>query len=240
MRQQFEQIEDSSLALQEGEMTQVTDGIRELAEKIGGEDREFLANACMYLKQNFHVQDKKPYKPDKMRRTADQILIAPATDAALLTNVPEGKRPIGTCTEWGKALRALCLAKEIPTLWVVAVTDDWVHARDEASDPNSYDDHVFLDVQLQDGWMTLNTTAHPGSKDGWLWKRENPPRYEIAQGPGHDPRVYHPVAWGLDHTKLWAADGQELSFHSKKEWHVWVNHAYPQRMQLLERLPEDY
>lgn len=240
MSLQFEQLEDIDFSLQEGEVTRVTDGIRELAEKIGGEDREFLANACMYLHQNFHVQGKKPYKPDKMSRTADQILIAPVLDAVLLTNVPEGKRPIGTCTEWGKALRALFLAKRIPTLWVECVTDDWVNARGWTKDPDGYDDHVFLDVQLRDGWMTLNTTAYPGSQDGWLWKSEIPPRYEIAQGPGKDPRVYHPVAWGLDHTKLWSMDGQELSFHSKKEWHVWVNHAYPQRMQLLERPPEDY
>jgi hypothetical protein len=240
MRQQFENIEDSDLALQEGEMTQVTKGIRDLAEEIGGEDREFLARACMYIREHFHVQQEKPGKPDKMSRTADQILVAPVTDEVLLTGVPQGKRPIGTCTEWGKALRALCLAKDIPAVWVECVTDDWVNARDWTSDPNSYDDHVFLDVQLREGWMTLNVTAYPESRDGWLWQHEVPPRYEISQGSGLDSRIYHPVAWGLDHTKLWSMDGEELSFHSKKEWHVWVNHAHPQRMKLLESLPEDY
>lgn len=223
--------------LHEGEMTKVTAGVRALAEQIGGEDEVFLANAVNYLRHYFRLPKNKP---DRMLRTADEILVAPVTEAQLLEGLPDKIRPIGTCTEWGKALRALCLARGIPAIWVEAVSDDWINVVGWTNDPTAYDDHVFLDVMLREGWMTLHTTGHPESRDSWIWKREDQPKYVIRGGADGQPKVYHPVAWGLDHTKLWSDDRRELSFHTKREWHIWVNHKFPRRIKKLQRLPDDY
>ena len=105
--------------LQEGDLTQVTPEIKEIADSIPGDGVEYVVNVCRYIRQHHFTPNNPPYR---MKRTAHEILTGQNTTEEEVKGVPEGKLPIGTCTEHGVAIRALCIAKGIPAVFVDTVS----------------------------------------------------------------------------------------------------------------------
>lgn len=239
----FELKDPLEMGLQEGEMTKVTPEIRELTAKIGGEGLLFLENTALYLAEHYGTPKNLP---DRMKGTAHDILFPSKIPLEQKEGLEEGKLPIGTCTEHGKALRTLCLAKGIPCIYVEAINERWIRVEDkEMEDPDAYDDHVFLEVYVNGKWFILNSTGRPSY--GWNWMREKdlpegktiPPPYSLVKQGGRTDR-YRIFARGVDHTQIWAEDGTEYSFHTKQEAHKAVNHAFPERIAKLASSPKDY
>lgn len=218
--------------LQEGPRTQVTPEIKAIADSIEGEGIEYIVNVCYYLHKHYDVP-KEP--PDRMKRTAEEILTGQNVTEEETKGLPEGKLPIGTCTEHGTAIRALCIAKGIPTVFVDTVSEDWIAVTDDWKKPDDYGGHIYLDVYIDGKWYIVHTTGNPkGPREQLIWEKGDDPVY---QHNGVHSRV---VARGLDYLSLRTEDGRELSITSKKEWHIFVNHEFPERIQKLERLPNHY
>ncbi|MBN1617793.1 hypothetical protein JW887_00425 [Candidatus Dojkabacteria bacterium] len=218
------------IGLQSGPMTEVTSAIRAVSLGIGGEGLQFIENACKYIHLNFATPKEKP---DKMKRTADEILSG-APDPSI-----GNKKPIAHCTEWGKLLRTIFLAKGYPTIWVNSIPEDWIRAEGEWSNPDNYSNHVFLDIYVNGGWVTLNTTGAPDLEKGLIRRgATDNEKYYLDTNAGRT--YYRPYMRGLDHMHAWTPDERLISSSDKKQWHIFINHEFPERIERLERNPVDY
>ncbi|MEA3357551.1 MAG: transglutaminase domain-containing protein [Patescibacteria group bacterium] len=229
----IEQINKEIYALEEGEMTKVTPEIQVLSEQIPGEGLEYLANVCLFIGEHYQIPKEKP---NRMGRTAHDILFPKEIPEECRAGLQPGKLPIGTCTEHGKVFRALCIAKGIPAIYIDTVAEDWINVSDDdMKDPDTYSGHVFVDVLVDNVWLTINPMAdlkkYPKE---WARGREEPQEYTIGG------RVYRVFATGLDHKSLQTPDGRQLSFSSTVEWHKFVNHEFQERIEKLDQLPQHY
>ena len=207
--------------LTEGEMTDVTKEIHGLiaSGEIKGEGREFVENACYWLRENFEVPTESSQRPNRLERTAQQILF-PNSDEF---QTSDGRNVLGTCTEWGKAMRALLVAKGIPAIWVETMDKKWIAGELPKGD---YSGHVFLDVYLDSEWYILNPTAHPQDNDSLLSPESK--GYRIRKGKSLI-QDFEPIAKGLDSRAMWRTDtGGFISLRNKEEWYEFIHKRFPE------------
>lgn len=190
-----------------GEMTKVTQEIRDLADSIQGEGIEYLKNVCLYIRANGYVPDRSD-RPNRLKRTAHEILF-PDDD---VERDEEGKILIGTCTEWGKVVRALSIAKGIPTVWIETLEEDWIEGK---YPEDTYSGHIFLEV-YDDKWHILDVTAHPYDTDMFI--REKTPNPDYLHKVASKVKRYRVIATGLDSRSLQSPAGHRLSFCTRQEW----------------------
>lgn len=198
---------------QPGEMTGITEDIQGLADCIEGEGVDYLRNVRQHLRGNYYILEG-PKKPDRLKRTAQEILF-PAGD---VERDSEGRLPIGTCTEHGKAIRALAIVKGIPCVWIETLEKEWIKGQ---YPDGHYSGHIFLEVYTDGKWWILNTTAHPKDPEVFIMERTEPPTYLSRLGDGI--AKYEVIATGLDSRSLQAPDGTPLSFRTRKEWRDYVD-----------------
>lgn len=203
-----------------GEMTKVTQDIRDLIDSISGEGIEYLKNVCLYLRTYYYVPDFS-HRPDRFKRTAHEIL-CPVDD---VKQDEQGKIPIGTCTEWGKVVRTLSIAREIPAVWVETLEKKWI---DGKYPEGTYSNHIFLEVFVDNKWYILNPTAHPQDTEQFIREKTESPKYLTRDSDGV-METYRVIATGLDSRSLQAQDGTKLSFRTEKEWEDYVDSLFPRK-----------
>ena len=216
----YEQKDPLENGLVGGPMTEVTPEIREIIDsgEIEGEGIAFIENLSYWVREHYEVP--KPYneRPDRLKRTAHEILFQEAEEP------DTGKKIIGTCTEHGKALRALLIAKGIPTIWVETIDKEWIAGKYPKGD---YSGHIFLEVYVNGEWYILNTTAHPRDRDTFLLPVTDGYKCRGQIGEVHKIHEYRPIARGLDSRAMWTEDGEFLCLNTKKEWHDFVDNLFP-------------
>jgi len=204
-----------------GPMTGVTPEIKELIDsgEIKGEGIEFVENLTYWIREHFEVP--KPYgeRPNRLKRTAHEILF-PDVDGQGLGK----KKRIGTCTEHGNVVRALLVAKGIPTIWVETIDEEWIAGK---YPKGYYSGHIFLEVYVDGGWRVLNTTAHPRDRETFLLPIEDGYKCSGQIGKVRKIHEYRTVARGLDSRAMWSEDRKFICLNNKDEWHEFVDVLFP-------------
>ncbi|HOV28321.1 MAG TPA: S41 family peptidase [Pseudobacteroides sp.] len=165
-------IEQINKANEEGERTKVTENVLKIAKEIDPENKlsglDLVEEVCRYVRTMVPSQEmlneawksKIISKNDKWDTNADELLSQ--------ENLIPGHsriRNINGCTHEAYITRALLLAKDIPSLMVDTIEEEWLE-----NNPNWKNDgiipvsgHYFLDVYIpkERKWYTIN----PGNRE---------------------------------------------------------------------------
>jgi hypothetical protein len=194
--------------LREGKKTQVTPLVINIVKSIPGEGLEFIRNASDYLSKIYpnreELRNLKEPPPDKRLRSANDILQSSRKELP-------GKALISGCIEIATVFRTLCIAKNIPAIFVEVINDDWKNDKNKTLPIQG---HVFIDVYIDGAWHTIN----PANKD-WHHAYGD---YSIK-----DMGTYSIIKKGLD--------SQDLGFDNMDIFYRWAAKAYD-KPELLKKL----
>lgn len=109
--------------------TKITRNVLKESSKIGGDELVFVINALKYIKENYKKVDPESCGIIPRKRVVDEII-----KSKVMTG----------CTDYAHLFISLCKSRNIPTIYLETLNNEWI----KNPDLNSIRGHIFVGVEI--------------------------------------------------------------------------------------------
>lgn len=109
--------------------TKVTKNVLKESDKIIGDGLLFIINALKYIKENYKKVDSESCGIIPRKRVVDEIIKS---------------RVMTGCTDYAHLFISLCKSRNIPTIYLETLNNEWV----KNPDLDSIRGHIFVEVEI--------------------------------------------------------------------------------------------